>query len=1516
MSSPSFSPGGYQNHTTLPPTQHASPTIHQRNSSVSTQKTVTSSYSNSSSATTKQPQQTPSVHSPLEHGTYVHPNFESNQTIIPPADKESYFVDLGEGGQPLQYLTKSPGQPVGSPNTERNESENGYGNGLGKGRIKSIFSRKSFKNLRASSHSTAISLASPTYETPPPLPGSPSTVKEPAPENENDPKTEDEMASRINREPKISNLGIRDELDEVTYAYALKVAYINRLLQTTVTSPLPQSQLQLQLQPSINNGKSSPSSSRSFGSSHSSNPLHGSNSIFPTNCESMPSIETKSNNSHKFSFGKKRTQPVDSLSGAANAKFPKDFLPSFWEILGADGGDVVWRGTVNTFLSNLPNKKATKTASGLNLREIPTFLECFSGSIPDNITGLPSSSRAGRHYSQATTVHKHQHIGHLISLLQTALQSHFSPMNKKITEKDKDLYFLIRTELDSYSLSPDSESGKESSASSVGLGYGLGGAGEVVSSPMSQAPSLSGASAYSTDITVPSVDGKSSMTSPALYRSMTNASGMSTGAHSSQTKHSDQSIGSAMKTVDLVDVVKRVFGIDSLKLTRDLEAFKRAGLNERSYLSDIKQHLSDVNGDPNSKSSLFLSTRASSLQSELATLLQARPDLASSLPFNVRPIHSETRQELFFTPNNRKDAIYSRLIERTHLVLGSETPLSDSPFGERDLIELCAGVWGIQSKSAKELEVVVQIWENSVSEYKQMHAGRRGSSVELRYISEIEWAKRVKEAIFELEYDAAAGFDSFEKRAVVGPVWMLHDKLQKLVSDSLSTIYPTTVVPPSRPPASVISLLVALYDSSSVISLLPGTATVQSWNNIADELRAHAVGEYVQRNTEFQEHASCAEERSIEGSTASVHTIKDPTLEGFEKLADWIEAGIRRVSRVWPRGFIDGRLNPTGTILSKQLPLFLAELQILEEPQEGIQAETVFGVYERTARLLSLWEDFCPTVESHFDLDGFFEPYVREWLRNTEDVQTHEWVNRAVTMDSWVPEGNARHSQSVLDLFDCIRKAVSRLLTELPLGEYNRACYLIDFSRTASGAISQYATTVQALFAVEMNGQVTMTAKMDVPPAVTGKAGAWLAKSKQAVKSLERKKIEGFALPPTACVKLTDMIAAKACVEDLSFAMEADETARIVKDHKLMVGGYGNAQETTARYIFAITITRGENLLSRGLHKAADAFVTVLDTTANARVHKSKTMIGQLDPAWEESFDLGLSGPRSYELACYDRSLVGKHDLIGSVSFKIDPASYRDTPCRELVLPLNPRGSLSIRIEMEAGEKHDIHFHLGRAGRSLDRAGQEMTRTIIDKMSEFIRSQLSLVTIQNVLRPLSAKAKKGQAKATTLSEAEYELSLAPLFEYLDSTFSTFSCTLSDEVRLQTMTLIWKRVLDILISILIPPLSDKEATSEGLSGQEVNVVFQWLKLLKAFFNAAEEGQEYGVPLNVLQSGTFKDVMTIGQYLDLPTPVLKEKCNAATKGARRPSLGQGRNAMGRVEDGDIRLAEILLRILRMR
>lgn len=60
------------------------------------------------------------------------------------------------------------------------------------------------------------------------------------------------------------------------------------------------------------------------------------------------------------------------------------------------------------------------------------------------------------------------------------------------------------------------------------------------------------------------------------------------------------------------------------------------------------------------------------------------------------------------------------------------------------------------------------------------------------------------------------------------------------------------------------------------------------------------------------------------------------------------------------------------------------------------------------------------------------------------------------------------------------------------------------------------------------------------------------------------------------------------------------------------------------------------------------------------------------------------------------------------------------------------------------------------------------------QMGDYIKSQLSKDAIRELLRPLSAKPKKGTLKQTSLSDQDYERSLVPLLDYFDANVSDAS----------------------------------------------------------------------------------------------------------------------------------------------
>ncbi|WOO80435.1 putative protein [Vanrija pseudolonga] len=932
----------------------------------------------------------------------------------------------------------------------------------------------------------------------------------------------------------------------------------------------------------------------------------------------------------------------------------------------------------------------------------------------------------------------------------------------------------------------------------------------------------------------------------------------------------------------MVETVGSIWGIHHEVLDRDVAETKRDGEVEKLYLTDLKARLTALSRMPHLTPAQ--KARHISLSSNLSGLLASFPELAApaSPGAMAKPDPGD-----YFTPP-RKNAVFARMSRRA---ADLASPKSN------ELVVQCMEVWEVDNPAEKEREVehLVQLWTQALDTPAEIERGQALIT-------------------------AVADFcDTVPADNLTGVLAKLHSTLITELSSALGGIFPTTSLPPPAPLPSVLPLL-----ASAPEHFIRAHKSHEALENASNELIGAAVGEYVAAASEMMGGVHSAQVGLRTGVSG-----KDAVVEGFERVALWIEKEIKNVLKVWGKG-LDPYFNPAGLILSKQLPLFLAELQVLETA--GGAASDVFVLYEVTDRLLRMWDDLCPGTEHHFDIDQFFEPHVLTWLRETEVNETHQWVSRAVGMDRWIPEGEGRYSQSVTDLFELIRGSSAVVLNDLPLSDYKRAVYLIDLSKTAGVALTEYATAVQALFTAEVAPPKPAAKEASSVPQtqVASKASTWLAKGRHAVqkldrqidRGLDRKKADAYIIPGSACVKLTDMKASRSLLEDLAYTLEADETARIVKEK-----GLQGVSTQPARHCFVISVIRGQNLLTKSSTKAADAFVAVVDRDTGERLFKSRTVLETEDPKWEQSFEISVGARKTLELVAYDRQFVGKHDAIGSRVFKLDPQVFADIPERDVVLPLSPRGVVRLRISMDAGEKHDVNYHLSSAARALDRTASDMTHEIVDRMGAFLSEQLSTSTLKHVTAPLRDK----KARKYALDESDITQSLAPVYDYLDENFSVFTANFTKDTRLQVMLVIWRRIIDILISLLVPPLASKESTRTPLGPTEVDIVFKWLNELKAFFNASEGGIEHGIPLSQLQSEAYKDIVMVGQYLDLPTPQLKERAAAAVKAAssivaspvtamRNLNLGTNgaasASARSRVDDDNQRMAEVLLRIVRMR
>ncbi|ORX38986.1 hypothetical protein BD324DRAFT_618118 [Kockovaella imperatae] len=821
---------------------------------------------------------------------------------------------------------------------------------------------------------------------------------------------------------------------------------------------------------------------------------------------------------------------------------------------------------------------------------------------------------------------------------------------------------------------------------------------------------------------------------------------------------------------------------------------------------------------------------------QLTELLQKYPRLAAPGDPKNATVTSDTSPS-FFVPV-QKTQVLRRLVARAS--------------GRADeLVEACRRIWIVPSRDELERELVTlhEQWRASLG-------GKR----------EIELARLMAPVIKDLETE----LEGESSQAIRD----LSDALYDLLAKAIESIFPITDIPPARPPASLLYLFAAGQD---IFFNLGESILI----DLSDQIKGAAVQEYVM---------------VAQAMLSSTPVHEHQGVDHFAKVATWIEREVINVKKSWGSGLGD-RLDPASIILAKQLPLFCAELQSLDKPSSSSE---VFSLYDTVARLVDMWEDQCPGQEMGFELHHFFEPHIKAWLRETETLSIQEWVSRAIGMDDWRPDGHAKHSQSVTDLFQFIHASLRTIQEDLPLSDYRRNVYLIDLSKIISAAVTQYAATINAVFIADVTPAKISTPTTEFQAMLGGKAGSWLAKGQQAVKSLEKKKVDGFVAPPTACTKLMDITQSQVSLQDIISDQDISSKPNV---KSLRVNG-----DATGRRAVTVTLMRGSGMLAKGSTKAADAFVVFSDKETGDRLLKTQTILGNENPRWNETVEITMGSAKILEFSAYNRSLVGKHDLIGSGTLKVDNETFVSTPVRDLLVTLTPQGSIRVRLDIEDGASNDANRYLSTAMRSLERTEVDMMREITDRIGETVQIVLSTGTLNNLAKQLKDKKRPKGA----LSDGEIEASLGSLFESLNANFAVFTQTLDTVTRIALMLDIWHRIIDTLISLLVPPYSDQPCPSRiSPTPMEVDIIFKWLQMLKSFLNASDDAGEHGVPASQLQDQRYRDLLVLGQYLDLPNPALKERCSAAVKAALAAQGTEDRRKQELIET-----AEVLLRLARTR
>ena len=147
-------------------------------------------------------------------------------------------------------------------------------------------------------------------------------------------------------------------------------------------------------------------------------------------------------------------------------------------------------------------------------------------------------------------------------------------------------------------------------------------------------------------------------------------------------------------------------------------------------------------------------------------------------------------------------------------------------------------------------------------------------------------------------------------------------------------------------------------------------------------------------------------------------------------------------------------------------------------------------------------------------------------------------------------------------------------------------------------------------------------------------------------------------------------------------------------------------------------IVEAEDLKACDQNGYSDPYVVLCDEYQK-RLAKTRIIQKNLNPRWDESVDITVSGPLNVIATIWDHDTFGDHDFVGRTSLKLDPIHFSDYLPREFWLDLDTQGRLLLRVSME-GERDDIRYYFGKGFRHLKRTERDMVRKITDKVSSTI----------------------------------------------------------------------------------------------------------------------------------------------------------------------------------------------------
>ncbi|KAL3964233.1 hypothetical protein ACCO45_001237 [Purpureocillium lilacinum] len=393
-------------------------------------------------------------------------------------------------------------------------------------------------------------------------------------------------------------------------------------------------------------------------------------------------------------------------------------------------------------------------------------------------------------------------------------------------------------------------------------------------------------------------------------------------------------------------------------------------------------------------------------------------------------------------------------------------------------------------------------------------------------------------------------------------------------------------------------------------------------------------------------------------------------------------------------------VNPLEVLVREALPSFekdagaIIEAIMLGAKETGVDVDIQdgFELYKELVEIRRIHRESLPDVPFAFNIENLLVDFVWRWIHAAEARMT-EFVEQAIKQDQFqvrtespdhIPRDSERHSVSIIDMFMLFNQTVDQVFALEWDNDEHHARFMTALAGSVAAGIGHYCDIVDQRFAKEMD----RPSAEELAAQTRTTQEKWMQLAKDAWNNKD--KAEPFQFYPESFVKLNNIEYAMQELDKLEKSMNSEACASVLE----RIDGPKKKVRKPSKYTFTIKVVEAEDLKACDPSGYSDPYV-VFGDEYQKRLHKTRIIYRNLNPRWDESFDITVQGPVNVIATIWDYDTFGDHDYVGRTSLKLDPVHFGDYLPREFWLDLDSQGRLLIRVSME-GSGTTYSFTLAR----------------------------------------------------------------------------------------------------------------------------------------------------------------------------------------------------------------------------